>query len=247
MKFRTAAFSAATLVLLSTLGLAGPASAATSATDDNGAAGQACVQAATDLTSSGGTGDFACLITMSSEEAANLAPPSNARADSVGCYNSTPVRTIWAPSSSDIVYGVIYGQANDPTNGSWSNCIDLTFTIGLQTDKHIFGLSAFSVLRNYNVDLSGGITLEQMEGLLPSRTVDSTGYSNLSGDGFNFTGSMGGTHNGTYIFKLGNMKIQDYERAHTFNLNLDLSTYRFLCTPGDSCRYPDGKEAPVFG
>jgi hypothetical protein len=171
----------------------------------------------------------------------------SASAAAVGCYNPTPQRTIYGEGSSDVAFSVIYGQQNDPVNGTWTNCIDGLLTIGLQMTSHLATLEAFSFLENQAVDLSGSITMQKMNGILPSNTVDSVGYSNLNAAGFNFSTFLGGTSNGVYSVKLGTMTINDYSKAHTFQLDVDLSTYRFVCQTREQCRYPDGNEAPVFG
>jgi hypothetical protein len=245
-RFVAGAAAAVAAAVISVLGVAMPASASetdTTTADESAA----CLQAAQDLESSGQSGDYACLVTTPTAETEKAASTSRIAGDVVGCYDTTPTRTIYGEYSSEVVFSIIYGQVDDPVNGSWSNCIDGTFTIGLQDISHLATLTAYSVMHNGAVDLSGNITMEHMNGILPSATVDSLGYTKLSGNGFSYSGYLGGTGNGVYSAKMGNMTIMDYDKAHEFSLDVDLSTYRFLCNIGEQCRYPDGAEAPVFG
>lgn len=241
------------VALIPVLGFAAPAqaadisSSASTGTGTGTGTGTECVHAAMQLEADGESGSYACLVTAPTAAQVKATNSSRVAADTVGCYDTAPVRTIYGVYSSDVVFSIIYGQLNDPVNGSWSNCIDGTFTLGLQTNAHLVMLTAFSLLQNNDIDLSGNLTMEHMNGIFPTNTVDSIGYSNLSGDGFSYSGFLGGTSNGIYAAKMGNMTINDYGRAHTFNLDVDLSTYRFLCQTGEQCNYPDGHEAPVFG
>lgn len=179
-------------------------------------------------------------IDMQAQEANNFywfQPGEGPRAEVRGWYEGNVETTVF------------YGRK---TNGvtEWIRGINAQFTINLQQSEHPIDFMWIKGDYEYPITFSAWAELIEMRGpLLTPVRRDFILFNNGPRTSFSEKyKSILKQPSGNYIMSAGitDMLIIDPQKGFNSKVSGDFHVPRFLCNSGEQCKYPDGKEAPVW-
>ena len=162
-----------------------------------------------------------------------------------------PIQSISDDYTSRVLATIYYGQDQPGTANDWIRAVNMMLNVGLKTSYHdfVFGWSTAVAPWDEQITFSGTIRLQRMEGWTTPVPVDQILWNNGPGSGTDgvYTGVLKQpTRNAIYSIALADFHVINYAKAFSITINQEIAVPRFLCNYPEQCKYPDGKEAPVF-
>ena len=153
-----------------------------------------------------------------------------------------PTRTIVSELQVNIYLCIVYGQENDPVNGSWAQSIDVDWTVYPGWNSAQSRVS--TIPSEGSPTLTGTITSQKQNGILPPTELSSALFTMNGND--SATGYVvGGLNtNGSHSVKMEDLEVTDPAYAFSRVIGPGEATPRFTCDTGqERCYYPNGQEA----
>lgn len=161
---------------------------------------------------------------------------------------SEPSRRIIDTYTDQVLTTVYYGQKNSPSNGTWTNDIDVSFKLNLQKSTHLFTLK-WNQLQFRSVGFSGNVSLERNNGVFSPSEVDFVTWNSKSRSSDTISSNLcrDGLTSGIYAVRVWKMHVSDGARSFSLDVGGDFHSHRFSGPANKQCLFPAGKRLRCWG
>lgn len=163
-----------------------------------------------------------------------------------------PKQAIADDYTSSVAGSFYYGQDSPGTANDWIRAVDMMLDLNLKTTYHDFRFGWNTSVGPWDekITVNGWVQLQKNEGIAEPKPVDPIFFNNSTKPETSFliTGGLEQpAEGGVYSVEVKSMQVTNQAKAFTIKLKGSMAVPRFLCNYPEQCKYPDGKEAPIFG